>query len=141
MSVDLSIFIRKIKELIPKKEELSDLCFGEVVSINPLEIKVDNKFFLKEKFLMLGALVQETIIKVPVNDNFQHQHVISPWATEVADGHTHGIPQHITELAHPEIMLWRGLKKGDKVRMLRCFSGQLYYIIERQGVITNDPNG
>lgn len=40
-------------------EEKTDLLFGEVVSIAPLQIKVDNRFIVGSEFLVLSALVKE----------------------------------------------------------------------------------
>lgn len=35
-----------------------------------------------------------------------------------------------------EVVLWRGLEVGDRVRMLRVGEGQMFYVIEREeGVI------
>jgi len=141
MSLKILEFIKEIKGMIPKKQELSDLVFGEVISISPLAIKIDAQLTVDEEFLILSAFVKETIIKIPVNHNYQHDHVIPAHTTEPAgEGpHTHAIRPWRTEMALPEIMLWRGLKIGDKVRLLRSFSGQRYYILERQEGITNDP--
>lgn len=138
----LEEFVFTLKRLIPKTNELSDLCFGVVTSISPLAIKLDNKFIIQEQFLILGAMVKQTIIKVPVDHDYEHLHVVPEHTTEMGGNpaHTHAVLPFNTEKAHPEIMLWRGLEVGDKVRLLRCFSGQRYYILERQEGITNDPN-
>lgn len=134
-------FLYEIKKLIPKRNEIPDMVYGEVVSINPLAVKIDENLTIIEEFLILGANVKETIIKVPVDHDFQHLHEIDPWETEAAgEGpHKHGIPAWRTKLAHPEIMLWRGLEVNDKVRMIRVYGGQRYFILERQEGITNDP--
>ena len=90
----------------PSVGETTDLLFGEVISVSPLKIRVDNRFEVDEQFLILSALVKETIIQIP------------------------------TYPALPSITLWRGLIVGDKVRLLRVTNGQIFYIIEREeGVV------
>lgn len=46
----------------PPIGETTDLLFGEVTSVSPLKIRVDNRFEVDEQFLILSALVKETII-------------------------------------------------------------------------------
>lgn len=38
---------------------------------------------------------------------------------------------HAIHNALPEILLWRGLEVGDKVRVLRIDNGQKFYVLER----------
>lgn len=44
--------------------ETTDLLFGEVTSVSPLKIRVDNRFEIDEQFLILSALVKETTIHI-----------------------------------------------------------------------------
>ena len=44
----------------PPIGETTDLLFGEVTSVSPLKIRVDNRFEVDEQFLILSALVKET---------------------------------------------------------------------------------
>lgn len=44
----------------PPVGETTDLLFGEVMSVSPLKIRVDNRFEVDEQFLILSALVKET---------------------------------------------------------------------------------
>ena len=118
--------------------ETTDLLFGEVTSVSPLKIRVDNRFEIDEQFLILSALVKETIIPVPTSGTSTHSHAIPTHTTASGgtDPHTHTIPEVTTYSALPSITLWRGLIVGDKVRLLRVNNGQLFYIIEREeGVV------
>jgi len=119
-------------------EETTDLLFGVVTSVSPLKIKIDNRFEVDEKFLILSALVKETVIKIPEREENKHLHVIPEHTTSPAgDGpHTHTIPQMNTYSALPSILLWRGLIVGDKVRVLRVNQGQMFYVLEREEGIT-----
>lgn len=114
--------------------ESTDLIFGVVTSIAPLKVKVDNRFEVGAEFLILSALVKETIIKIPKRDVNTHTHTIPASNTgQAGEGpHSHSIPAHITNAAMPDILLWRGLIVGDNVRMLRVNSGQMFYILERE---------
>lgn len=118
--------------------ETTDLLFGVVTSVSPLKIKIDNRFEVDEKFLILSALVKETVIKIPEREENKHLHVIPQHITSAAgEGpHTHTIPQMNTLSALPDILLWRGLIVGDKVRVLRVNQGQMFYVLEREGGIT-----
>ena len=116
--------------------ETTDLLFGEVTSVSPLKIKIDNRFEVGEEFLILSALVKETIIKIPrrEEEKYTHTHVIPEHTTSPGGegSHTHTIPQMDTLSALPDILLWRGLIVGDKVRVLRVNQGQMFYVLERE---------
>lgn len=142
------------------KSDTTDMMFGVVTSINPLKIKVENRFEITEEFIMLSAMCKEMTVNI-----FAHAHEITT-SVEVADAHTHGTPVGTTgatavgdhgththtipaattdsDGAHTHaatssenekltsVTLWRGLEVNDKVRMLRVSKGQLYYVLERE---------
>lgn len=87
------------------QNEVVDIVEGEVTSVSPLKVKVDNRE-LTEAFLILGALCQETFIPADyiINSN-------------------PGIEK---------IRLWRGLKAGDRVMMVKVGRGQKYYVLQRK---------
>lgn len=118
----------------------TELVYGEVMADSPLRVKVDNRLELDETFLILGQNVRETWIKIPEQGDFKHLHDIPNWQTDSG-----GVPPHIhtispwkTKEALPKIKLWRGLKTGDKVLMLRVKQGQIYLILERVEGVKND---
>lgn len=124
-----------------KKEDKGDtteLIFGVVTAVNPLKIKVDNRYEVDENFLILSALCKETVIPIPA-----HTHTLQSHSTQPAgDGpHTHSIAEQETlegftteetPAAFTSIKLWRGLEVADKVRMLRVNKGQSFYVLERE---------
>ncbi len=118
----------------PASGETTDLLFGVVTSVSPLKIKIDNRFEVDERFLILSALVKETVIKIPEREENKHLHVIPQHTTSAAgEGpHTHTILQMDTRSALPDILLWRGLRVGDKVRILRVNKGQQFFVLERE---------
>lgn len=87
------------------QNEVVDIVEGEVTSVSPLKVKVDNRE-LTEAFLILGALCQETFIPADyiINSN-------------------PGIEK---------IRLWRGLQSGDRVMMIKVGRGQKYYVLQRK---------
>ncbi|MDD4689995.1 MAG: DUF2577 family protein [Eubacteriales bacterium] len=83
-------------------QNLTDLVFGEVISIEPLLIKVDNRFTIGIDFLILSQCVKAVTIAVTIGDH------------------------------SGTIALSRDLIIGDKVRMLRINQGQSFYVLERE---------
>ena len=107
---------------------------GEVTSIDPLMIKVDNRLELDSNHFILHAMVQETWINIPYFESPGHKHHnIQP-----ADSHGDTEAEFDSMLALPKIMLWRGLWVGDVVRMLRVQQGQFFYVLEREEGVTNE---
>ena len=106
------------------QNEVVDIVEGEVTSVSPLKVKVDNRE-LTEAFLILGALCQETII--PRTDDS------GTYIFETPHGHT-GVHGGTSEdnCGIYQIKLWRGLKVGDKVMMIKLARGQKYYILQRK---------
>ena len=62
--------------------EVTDLLFGVVTSVSPLKIKIDNRFEVDEKFLILSALVKETVINIPEREE-KHLYVILTYTSQV----------------------------------------------------------
>lgn len=120
------------------QNELVDMVMGEVTSINPLKVKIENRE-LTQTFLIVGALCKETHIYTPYIKKHGHYHVIPQSSTESAGdiSHSHAIEEQKTDYPATEgsefdIMLWRGLQVGDRVLMLKVSRGQKYYIIQRE---------
>lgn len=91
------------------QNEVVDIITGEVTSVNPLKVKIENRE-LTQSFLIVGALCKET--KIPMTDG----------TTGSTDS--------------PKLMLWRGLRVKDRVFMLKVGRGQKYFILQREeGVV------
>lgn len=106
------------------QNEVVDIVEGEVTSVSPLKVKVDNRE-LTEAFLILGALCQETIIPRTADSD--------TYIFETPHGHAgvHG-GTSADNCGIYQIKLWRGLKVGDKVMMIKLARGQKYYILQRK---------
>ena len=138
---------------VMRQEQQEPILFitGEVVSISPLQIKIDDKTILDKDSLLLSATVKETWIDIPTTTDgetgqdgiFMHRHQIIA-ETELANDGGQGAQDHkhainvYTEYALPRIRLWRGLIVGDVVRLLKVQDGQFYFVLEREEMITNE---
>lgn len=85
--------------------------FGEVVSGNPLQVNVDQRFTLDADFLVLP----ESLIRL-----------------ELDLSHTHGSTgQGLTD----PVVIRPGLQAGDKVILLRVQGGQQFLILDKVAVL------
>ena len=128
------------------QNEVVDIVVGEVTSVKPLKVKVENRE-LTEAFLILGALCKETHISGKAFTIPNHTHQIPQNSTEsspvqgVTSGtgdHTHAVPTIESEPSKStptDVLLWRGLIVGDRVLMLKVGRGQKYFILQREGGI------
>lgn len=106
-----------IKAIALKTIEESKPCniiYGEVVTIDPLSINIEQKMILPSEFFILTNNVKDHIETVTIN-----------WSTESSDGHTHNITGVKT------ITVNNALKKGEKVILLRYQGGQDYLVLDR----------
>lgn len=156
MTEVLNIITDHVKNVLNQEQQEPVLFItGEVVQVNPLQIKINEKFILEENSLLLSATVKETWIDIPTTNGseasegggedgvFMHRHHIDAYTEEVNDGgqgaknHKHKIDIY-TKYALPRIRLWRGLVVGDVVRLLKVQDGQFYFVLEREEKITNE---
>lgn len=86
----------------PKQNDIVDIVMGTVTSTSPLKIKTD-KLELTSSFLILSSLCQPASVR-------------------------HELEDHGTYT----INLWRGIRVGDEVYMLKCCNGQKYYVLQRK---------
>ncbi|RJX40864.1 DUF2577 domain-containing protein [Paenibacillus pinisoli] len=94
--------------------------FGLITDDNPLEVNVDQRFSLPADFL----IVPESLTRLELPLYHTHQY------TDTSDS---GPATKTTSAALPEepVVIRRGLKKGDKVVLLRVQGGQQYLILDR----------
>lgn len=132
--------------------------FGEVISVDPLTVNVEQKFTLTEEFLTLTHAVKDYYVDITVSHkteeeragDLKHRHHYEEdgqGETEEEQGHKHKYEgytdyQLVESQKHghkykgkKKIMLHHGLKVGETVMLLRVQGGQNYVIIDR----LNDP--
>lgn len=90
--------------------------FGEVVSVSPLQINVEQKMMLGEKQLVLTEKVSDYTTELKVD-----------WQTERESDHVHDIS------GRKKIVVYNGLGLGDKVILIRQQGGQKFIVIDRVG--------
>ena len=111
--------------------------FGIVEKVSPLEIRVDQKLLLDEKFLILTKNVINHYVDIEVNHFTESDPLVgySPWDT------THGHPDagsgSIPEshrhkyTGRKKIKIFNGLQVGEKVILIRLQGGQKYIVLDR----------
>lgn len=93
--------VQLIKKSKLKESDLSDLVYGQVISTSPLKIRVENRFEIGAPFIELSRMVKELVVSITI------------------DGKT------------GSATVFRDLRMGDNVRMLRAQKSQKYYVLER----------
>lgn len=99
------------------EQDYAEEVYGTVQSTSPLKIWVTSKLILEGDFIELSMLARELKI-----------HVVLPVTGSAKVGGSSG---SITGTAEGDVVVWRGLQAGDKVRMLRLQKGQRYLVLER----------
>lgn len=86
-----------------------NVLFGTVSNTNPLEVNVEQKFTLSEDFLVLTERVTKY--------------------EEIK--HTHPSPSGETSPPSQPVVIRTGLKKGDKVLLLRVQGGKQFVVLDK----------
>ncbi len=119
LSLDMNVLIKAVKRAAidaVKAQKPMTAVLGEVVSVNPLQIQIDQKMTLSAAQLILTSAVRDFDVDITSHDGN---------VTETANGHIHaykGKKRYTIHLA---------LEKGEKVLLLRCDGGQRYIILDR----------
>ena len=128
--------MKKIAQQTNEAATPADFMFGTVTKIGPVQILVDNRFYIDESVLVIPRELRK--------DEAYRTH------THKIPGHTHSVPAHSTgpagEGPHSHNVLaqttsekeletseevYSGLQVGDKVILLRNYGGQEYLVIGR----------
>lgn len=127
---------------------------GTVTGVNPLKIKFGDEYEIDEDFMWISSHCRRCVAKIPTNESVMHLHEIDA-ETELAKtdgelnpgtggaswveplGHKHSIKIK-TKTSLPEILLWRGVRVGDSVVVLRIHGGSIHYVLDRIDGISND---
>lgn len=133
---------------------LANVMFGTVVSVNPLQINVEQRFTITEEFLILTKNVKDYTTSVTVNWNTEntsldltHNHTIDSFQTNSGgtDNHSHNVNSMQTQNCNlntthqhsisgtKTITVHNALKQGDKVVLIRAQGGQKYVVLDKVG--------
>lgn len=116
---------RRIKGIGNDIDRSSDLVFGSVTSMNPLRIKIDNRFEIDNSHLILSRMVKELSVNVSVTVSVGVEVSVS------VDGKGGSGSGSGGGAGSGSGLVWRGLQVGDEVSLLKVQKGQTYYVLER----------
>lgn len=113
--------IKLIKQAAIEAVEQSSpmgIAYGTVTKINPLEINVEQRMNVKGDMILLTSNVIDHEVKVEIDEKTED-------ALTSQYNHIHKY-KGIKEQIHK-----KGLKKGEKVLLLRINGGQKYIVLDR----------
>lgn len=123
---DILIEIQKMIKGVLNAQKLCTIVYGTVVSVEPLEVYVDQKLTLKKEQLKLTRAVMDYEVDMTVAHTTE----------EKAGGTGYGeFTSHNHEYkGRKKFLIHNGLVNGDKVTMVRAHGGQQYLIIDKEVV-------
>ena len=96
-----------------------DLRYGTVISTEPLQIRITDKFILPESALIVPERLTDYETETTILPSYG-------WITQTVAEHFHGIFHN-----RRKITVHGALKVGDKVALLRQQGGQFYLVLDR----------
>lgn len=128
--------IKMMSERGGTPSDYSDIVFGTVLKVKPLEVQLANDMVLTEDFLLLGKHIGK--FKIQGKAVFKGSQKIT------FHGHSGSAAISAAEVSFPKkekmyIEVDNSLEKGDKLMLIRLDGGQQYYILER--IDKNDEYG
>lgn len=117
--------------------QTTDVVFGQVTKVNPLEITIDQKNILSESFIVLTNAVKDHVVDMTVSMETVSDSYMSPDHIHTGDsgGKTDSgnldTKHHHDIKGRKKIILHYGLTVGEKVVLLRIQGGQRYVVVDR----------
>jgi len=111
--------MKKVAEQTGQAGVPTAFLFGTVISTSPLVIRVDNRFNIGEKQIVLMKQFRAGSYQT-------HKHTVPQHSTETASDHSHSVQALQTEQE-----VYSGLAVGDKVVLLRNQGGQEFLVLGR----------
>lgn len=120
----------------------TDVFYGTVTGVEPLQITVDQKLVLPESFLILSNMVKDHYVDLTVsfqteNDAFMkpthtHPYTDTPVGASTTQPTADLDTTHKHEIKHKiKVLQHYALKKDEKVILLRMQGGQKYLVLDR----------
>lgn len=103
----------------------ADIVTGKVLSVSPLEVRLDAKRTLTEEFLVLTSEVRD--YEVDVTFDFSTRAASGGDGYAAFASHSHGI------VGTTRITIHNGLKVGDDVIMIKAQGSQKYVVLDKGG--------
>lgn len=111
--------MKKVAEQTGQAGVPTAFLFGTVTSTSPLMIRVDNRFNIGEKQIVLMKQFR-------AGEYQTHKHTVPQHSTETASNHSHDVQALQTTQE-----VYNGLAVGDKVVLLRNQGGQEFLVLGR----------
>lgn len=102
--------------------------FGEVMSVSPLKIDVEQKMILGEKQLILTRNVTDFKTKITAG-NIKNYY----YTGDVNSGTAPVSPSHVHAVGTIDVTVHNGLAVGDGVILIRQQKGQRFIVVDRIG--------
>lgn len=102
--------------------------FGEVMSVSPLKIDVEQKMILGEKQLILTRNVTDFKTKITAG-NIKNYY----YTGDVNSGTAPVSPSHVHAVGTIEVTVHNSLAVGDGVILIRQQEGQKFIVVDRIG--------
>lgn len=126
MSLDANNLVALIKKAAKDAVEASSpfaMKIGEVVSVSPLKISINQKITIPASQLLITNAVRDHTVYMTVNHETDAKSGGSGEASFAS--HKHGYTGKKKFTVH------RALSKGEKVLLLRCDGGQKFIVLDR----------
>lgn len=128
---DTTTFVELIKQIVVNVLEdykLMDLCYGEVISEQPIEIRIDSKLILKAPQLIFT--------RSTLNHEFEY---LKPTGSGGSETKPHSNISRETSYTFGERKTERyevinRLEQGEKVLLLRVMGGQKYVVLDKEWI-------
>ena len=130
MLADANGLVNAMKRAAREEREASkpvNVCFGEVISISPLKINVEQKMVLGENQLILARNVTDYMTTVTIQWAADEGVLSADGKTPATPSHTHGI------VGTKNFLMHNALEAGDEVILIRQQEGQNFVVIDRIG--------
>ena len=136
---DAAELVRAVKKAAAeavKAEKPAQVCFGNVISTQPLKISVEQKLTLTAEQLVLTKAVTDHWVDIEVSHFTVNDDFMIP-------DHYHNTPAGITDSGsldtthkhryrgRKKIFVYNGLKTGEKVLLIRFVGGQRFVVLDR----------
>lgn len=126
-SKDLVNAIRQVSVESFKSLKPTNVLYGNVLSIDPLKISIEQKLILTKEYLLLTKNVADYKVNITVDhktEGYTHTHEGDVYSY---DTHNHAYK------GVKEITIHNGLKTGDKVLLMQIEGGQKFIVLEKVG--------
>lgn len=107
----------------------ADWCLGEVIGVNPLKIRVEQKDVVTEEFLELTDAVRDYNVDIEVKHTTENRAGGGGYAEFASHNHDY--------MGRKRITVYNSLHVGETVILLRQAGGQSFLVVSRNRDHTN----